>query len=376
MRIGIITGEYPPLQGGVGAHIDVLSRVLNTRSNNIFIFSETRAQQQHEHIPLTQHHGWGVRTIPSIQKWITKNRLDVVNLHFQTAAFNMSPVIHFLPHFIDKPFVTTFHDLRFPYLFPKAGKLRDGIVMHLAKASTGIIVTNYEDYERVKHLPCVEVIPIGSSILTELPDDYNKTVWREKAGATQDDFLLAHFGFINHSKGVDILLQALAELNQPNFKLVLIGGRTGTADTTNRPYADSIDNLITELNLSDKITWTGFVNDSEVSAYLRAADVVVLPFRDGASYRRSSLMAAIHHDCAIITTHPAYPDSPFSSRNMYLIQPDTTALAAAIQELCANASLRTQLQTNIAQLKHLFDWQNIASKHEMLFDRIIGEQQA
>jgi glycosyltransferase involved in cell wall biosynthesis len=377
MRIGLISGEYPPLQGGVSAYADVLSRVLSERGHQVFIFSETRAEQQLDAIPVTKHAGWGFGVVPAIQQWIKQHQIEIVNLQFQTAAYQMSPVIHFLPNFIAKPFITTFHDLRFPYLFPKAGKLRNWIVMHLASTSDGIVVTDHEDYERVRQLSCVEVIPIGSNILADVSSDFDRLAWGKKAGASNGDFLLAYFGFINHSKGVDTLLQAIAQLNQPHIKLVLIGGRTGTADPTNAAYADMIDTIIRELNLSDKITWTGFVDDAEVSAYLRAADAVVLPFRDGASYRRGSLMAAIQHECAIITTHPTHSDSPFTTANMMIVPPnDPTALANAIQTLATNSELCHQLRLGVAQLKELFDWQVIASAYEALFERVMGAKSA
>jgi glycosyltransferase involved in cell wall biosynthesis len=202
-------------------------------------------------------------------------------------------------------------------------------------------------------------------------------VWRKKAGAADGDFLLAYFGFINHSKGVDNLLKALAALDVPNIKLVLIGGRTGTADPTNAAYAASIDKLIADLRLTDSITWTGFVEESEVSQYLRAADVVVLPFRDGASYRRGSLMAAIQQECAIITTYPTQGESPFTSANMCLVPSDNpTALANAIQKLVTTPQLRIQLQSGVSQLKQLFDWQVIASAYERLFECVMGEHSA
>jgi glycosyltransferase involved in cell wall biosynthesis len=377
MRIGIISGEYPPLQGGVGAYTDVLSKIFVERGHDVFIFSEPRAEQQLDGIPLTKHAGWGFGVIGAMQQWIKQNQIEVVNMQFQTTAYQMSPVIHFLPHFIDKPFITTFHDLRFPYLFPKAGKLRDWIVLHLAQASAGVIVTDHEDYERVRHLPCVEIIPIGSNILSEVPLDFDAAIWRKKAGAADGDFLLAYFGFINHSKGVDILLKALAELDVPNIKLVLIGGRTGTADPTNAAHATSIDKLIVDLNLTDSITWTGFVTESEVSQYLRAADAVVLPFRDGASYRRGSLMAAIQQECAIITTYPTQRESPFTSDNMCLVPSDNpTALANAIETIATNPQFRSQLQLGVTQLKHLFDWQVIASAYERLFERVMGAHSA
>jgi glycosyltransferase involved in cell wall biosynthesis len=377
MRIGLISGEYPPLQGGVGAYTDVLSRVLSEHGHQVFIFSDPRAEQQHENIPVTKHAGWGLGSIRAIQRWIKQNQIEVVNLQFQTAAYKMSPVLHFLPHFIDKPFITTFHDLRFPYLFPNAGKLRDWIVLHLAQASDAVIVTDHEDYERVRHLPCVEIIPIGSNILSDVPHDFDAAMWRKKAGAVDGDFLLAYFGFINHSKGVDNLLKALAELDVPNIKLVLIGGRTGTADPTNAVYAASIEKLIDDLKLNDRITWTGFVAESEVSQYLRAADVVVLPFRDGASYRRGSLMAAIQQECAIITTYPTHSESPFTSDNMCLVLSDnSTALANAIETVAADPQLRSQLQSGVGQLKELFDWQIIASAYEHLFERVMEEHSA
>src|SRR5690606_6298896 len=117
------------------------------------------------------------------------NRLDMVNLHFQTAAYQMSPFIHWLPDMVQTPVVTTFHDLRFPYLLPKAGPLRDWIVMRLARASEGIVSTNHEDFERLKHLPRAALIPIGSSVRGDLPQDFDRTVARDSRGSDEGDFV-------------------------------------------------------------------------------------------------------------------------------------------------------------------------------------------
>src|SRR5262249_24801174 len=145
--------------------------------------------------------------------WAAREKLDIINIQFQTAAFGMSPVVHFLPDVIRSiPVVTTFHDLRYPYLFPKAGGLRDWIVRHLAKASQGVIVTNHEDCEGLKGLKKVELIPIGSNILQSLPADFDPQCWREKAGAKPGEFLIAYFGLINRSKGLGTLLEALHTL--------------------------------------------------------------------------------------------------------------------------------------------------------------------
>ena len=123
-----------------------------------------------------------------------------------------------------------------PYLFPKAGKLRNWIVMHLARKSAGVITTNHEDAQQLEYLPHHQLIPIGSNIMTELSDDYDRKAWREKVGADEDSFLLGHFGFIKDIKGIDYLIDAMAKIcdKKVSLKLVFIGGRSNTVDAGSR----------------------------------------------------------------------------------------------------------------------------------------------
>lgn len=378
MRIGIVTGEYPPMQGGVGAFSHILATTLRAQGHEVCMFSGPQSRQTDD-IPLRQTRAWGIRSLVAIKQWATGNALDVINLQFQTAAYQMSPWIHFLPRWAGKiPVVTTFHDLRFPYLFPKAGKLRDWIVMHLAKTSAGVITTNHEDYERVKHLPCSAIVPIGSNILTDLLPGYNRRAWRKKVGAGDNDFLLAYFGFLNRSKGMDTLLDSLALLCDENIpaKLVMIGGRTGTSDPTNATYADEIDRKLNRPQLAGRIAWTGFVSETEVTAFLHAANAVVLPFLDGASYRRGTLMAAIQHDCAIITTTPQVTIPAFKqAENMLFVPPgDARALSAAIKTLYTSPGLCETLRQGAARLKHEFEWSSIAQQTAAFFLRVVEAQ--
>jgi glycosyltransferase involved in cell wall biosynthesis len=375
MRIGIVTGEYPPMQGGVGAFSQIIARKFVEQGHEVFVYSGEQAHGSA--IPLTNHQGkWGFGSLTAIKQWAEQNRLDVINIQFQTAAFGMSPFIHFLPDYLRNiPVVTTFHDLRFPYMFPKAGKLRDWIVMHLARASTGAIVTNHEDYERVKHLSKATMIPIGSNILTELPLDYDRNAWRTKAGARPDDFLIAFFGFMNRSKGIELLLHSLANLvaDAVPAKLVLIGGRTGTSDPTNASYAQEIETLIQKLNLTPHICWTEFVTEAEVSAYLAAADVVALPFLDGASFRRGTLMAAIYHHALIVTTTPQVAIPEFvDGQNMVLVSPNVKELTSTLKNLRKDYSLfRQKIVEGVMTLSKHFDWDNIARDTVAFFERVI-----
>lgn len=365
------------MQGGIASHCRVLAETLTEQGHFVAVYSDARAQS--DEFSMTHHNGrWWYASLKAIDAWAKRERLDVVNLHYQTAAFQMSPFIHFLPDVVKSvPVVTTFHDLRFPYLFPKAGKLRDWIVMRLARASSGIISTNHEDMQRLERLKHTALIPIGSSVQTELPADFDRAAWRLRTGASEHDLVVAHFGFINHSKGVETLLQSVAMLvnaGQP-IRLLMIGGRTGSSDPTNAAYVEKIDAQIQALGLGERVCWTGFVDDAAASAYFAAADVVALPFLDGASYRRSSLMAAIAHETAIVTTKPAVSIPAFmNEQNLMLVTPGNAhTLAAALQVLHHQTDLRTKLQHGTAQLKPVFDWTEIAQANVAFFRRILAK---
>jgi glycosyltransferase involved in cell wall biosynthesis len=376
MRVGIVTGEYPPMRGGVGAYAQILARELIRQGQDIFIFSG--ASVQSSDIPLTHSvQNWSFKSLCAIDQWAKNEHLDLINLQFQTAAYGMSPWIHFLPDVVRSiPIVTTFHDLRFPYLFPKAGRLRDWIVMHLARRSAGVIVTNHEDAEKISALPCVKLIPIGSNILTTLPSDFDPIPWRKKAGAHEDDFLIAYFGLLNRSKGIEILLESLSALKASGIpaRLVMIGDTIGTSDPTNAAYAAEVLNQIQRLKLESLIHHTGFIDDLAVGSYLKVSDVVVLPFVDGTSYRRGSLMAAIQYGCAIVTTTPQVNIPTFKhEENMLLIPPaDTAALTQTLQKLYHSPETRTHLQSGASQLAANFDWSHIAADTINFFESVIG----
>jgi len=144
----------------------------------------------------------------------------------------------------------------------------------------------------------------------------------------------------------------------------MIGGQVGTSDPTNRTYADRLERLIDELSVRTRICWTGYVPSSEVSAALLAADVVLLPYRDGISLRRGSLHAALAHGCAVVSTYPRVPLQGFvDGQNVLLVPPqDPLALARAANHLWRNLSLRRRLSEGAKALAQEFTWDRIARR--------------
>lgn len=369
MRIGLITGEYPPMEGGIADYTQVLGREMVKLGHDVFVLTHPDAATYPDDIHVTADiHNWNRAFFGKVTNWADSHGLAVVNLQFQTAAYNMAGLVHFLPALFRKiPFITTFHDLRFPYLFPKAGFLRDWIVREMARESRGVIVTNRGDEkvlrDRFPNLHMTQ-IPLGATVKV-IKSDHRRAEIRQQLGVDEQTLVVAHFGFVNAVKGVDTLFRAAksAEDKGVAIKLLMMGGRTGASDPTNQAYAAEMDKLAQDLYIHPH--WTGFLNDAEVGAYFAAADVVALPFKDGVSLRRTSLQAALAYGCAIVTTPPQDADLPeFEDGTHLLYSPpdDKVALAECFARLWQDAGLRRRLGQNAAAASQQFRWDAIAKQ--------------
>ena len=387
MKIGIITGEFPPMQGGVGDFSRELSRALAVLGHDIHILTScdqsAKAETSRSYAVHRIVHDWDWNCWGEICQWVEKQQPDIINIQYQAAAYDMRPAIHLLPWRLRRlgnapVVVVTYHDLKLPYLFPKAGPLRQQAVLALARWSEAAIVTNKEDHltlDRYQSLaPSTFHIPIGSNITVQPPPGYDRHAWRARYGLAPNDLLLAYFGFLNVSKGGETLIRTLHKLilNHPaemNVHLLMIGGQVGSSDPTNEAYLHHIKTLIAKLELDNRVHWSGYTPAQEVSANLLAADLCLLPYQDGVSFRRGSFMAALIHGRPIISTQPQVPLPELrDGENILLASPgDIDALAAAVARLAADPDLRQRLGEGAATLAQQFTWEKIASRTAKLF---------
>ncbi len=380
MRIGLISGEYPPMQGGVGDFARELTRALAGLGHEVHAITgqwPIAAPDRPSAIGgLQSVSTWRWGCWREITALADKLGLDVLDLQYQTAAYGMHPAIHFPPR-RRPPLVVTFHDLLPPYLFPKAGPLRGWIVRRLARQADAAIVTNQEDFLRLEvHLPAkrLNLIPIGSNIARVPPPGYDRTAERARWGVGADDLLLGYFGFLNASKGSEELIHALALLRQRGLPahLLMVGGRVGSSDPTNRATAQRVEALIDGLGLGAWVHWTGYSDPAAVSAGLLAVDACVLPYRDGVSFRRGTLHACLAHGRAIVTTRPAVELPELrDGHNVLLVEPrDPAALAAAVARLAVDPALRARLEQGALALAAEFTWERIARRSADVFRRL------
>jgi glycosyltransferase involved in cell wall biosynthesis len=267
----------------------------------------------------------------------------------------------------------TYHDILVPYLFPKAGdRLRRWVTDTPARVCDLTVTTNAGDQSHLAPLAAnLAAIPIGSNIQATFLTPAERQARRLQRGYTDDDVVVGYFGFLNHSKGGLDLVETVARLapELPTIHLLMIGEQVGASDPSNYAYLQEVKQAIHDNGLDERVVWTGFQDDAGVSADLAACDLILLPYLDGATLRRGSLMAALAHGCAIVTTTPTAPIPELvAGRDLvYVPVGDIEAAAKTVAELIREPQRLATLRENARVASAAFSWEGIAEAHERLY---------
>lgn len=404
----LVSAEYPPARGGVGDYTRELAAGLGRAGLHAEVLTSVRERDgtaDPDAWPVSASVAdWGTATWGAVALAARRTGAGIVHVQYQTAAYGMHPAINLLPWRLRAaglgvPVVTTFHDLRPPYLFPKAGSARHLAALALAAGSKAVIVVTREHWwepplawlRRLDRRLAEKtyVVPIGSNIPVTPPAGYEREAWRERLGIGPTETLLAYFGFINRTKGVEDLLRALATLRRAGepVRLIMIGGE-GQSNAGDAGWRAEIDALVPALGLQEAVLRTGYGSAEDVSGHLLAADLCVLPFRDGATFQRGTLMAAFAHGMPVLSTLPRAPelvtggalphgwdDAATSLRhgeNAWLVPAASPpALAEAVRRLVAEPGLRRRLAVGAHALAQAVGWDTIAHRHRCIYEALL-----
>lgn len=313
MRICLVSGGYPDMHDGIGDYTRCLARALAGGGHQVAVVTsakpEVRAEAQD-----------GVAVFPIIRRWdrggvrqllafFREWRPDAVNLQFPSSGYVRTVALSFTPLLARilrrvPCFVTTLHEFG---LYGIKNRIRQLVYILF---SHKVIVTNEGDLALLKRLVpfCrrkLHLVRIGTNLprLDFTPREREEA--RQALGLRPDDPLLVHFGFLHENKGVDILLSALAQVREraPRVRLLLVG----EFDPARDPFHRRLRERMRELKLDGAVIRTGYCPTADVSRHLQTADLAVMPFRDGISYRRGSFLAALDHGLPVLTTQPQCP---------------------------------------------------------------------
>ena len=153
-----------------------------------------------------------------------------------------------------------------------------------------------------------------------------KEVARQRLGLEVGDKIILFFGFIRKYKGLDILLEAMADprIRQAGIKLLV----AGEFYEDEKEYQEQIERL----GINDLlILRTQFISDREVVHYFCAADVVVQPYRNATQSGVTPL--AYHFEKPMVVTNVGGLPSMVPDHKCGLVaEVDPEAIATAILE--------------------------------------------
>ncbi len=179
----------------------------------------------------------------------------------------------------DVPHVATFHTHAKTKMRARVGEqeseLRANVEKDVIESADGIVVSTEQEKDDLVRLydgeaSKIEVIAAGVDLDLFKPID--KAQARQRLGLG-DEKIILYVGRIEKLKGLDILLNTVAQLEDTtDTKLLIVGGKLEDDDELNR-----LKSLTIELGIEEKVTFIGSVNQGLLPDFYSAADVFVLP---------------------------------------------------------------------------------------------------
>jgi len=149
--------------------------------------------------------------------------------------------------------------------------------------------------------------------------------------------LIGHFGTCGGAIGRSLRTVIPDLLNGHPERIFLLIGQDG------EPVRDEILRECPQLR--GQIHVTGRLSSEEVSSHILACDAMVQPYPDGVSSRRGSVMAAISHGKAVVTTSGRLTEPLWSDSGSVVLAPadEPSELTRSVENLLIDDSHRLRL---------------------------------
>lgn len=211
-----------------------------------------------------------------------------------------------------------------------------------------LITINKEDYMRANkklHAKRTFYLP-GMGVDTELFEkiEIDKGAKRKKIGIPENAILLFSVGELNKNKNHQVIIRAMAKLNNPNIHYVIAGQGQLCA---------YLEKLAKDLGIGEQLHLLGFRHD--IGELCKAADIFCFPsLREGLGIAALEAMAC---GLPIITSNVhGINDYSFNGMTGYKVRPDDIAgFAKAIATLATERGKREALGGHNIEMVKKFD---------------------
>jgi len=198
-------------------------------------------------------------------------------------------------------------------------------------------------------------------------------ILRQRHGIGAGETVLVSAGRLEHSKGLDVMADALARATGPESPLVASGWRWIIVGTG--PYRRAIEKAVSTHRLDRHVIYTGRVSEADLHAWYEAGSLFVHPTR----YEGSSLVtleAMAHRKAVVATRVGGLPDKVRPGENGWLVNADDAGgLADAIQAAARDpGALRAMGARSRAIVEEEFAWATLVDRQLAVYREVLRAQ--
>jgi glycosyltransferase involved in cell wall biosynthesis len=382
LHIAFFTNSYKPVVTGVVRSISTFRETLISLGHLIFVFAPETGDYQDDEpfifrfpsidLPAAHDFPLTIPVSPFVDKLLPLLKLDVIHSHH--------------PFLLGHSAAKRAADLDLPLVFTFHSRYRDyssyiALNQNLVK---GIIDRMISDYMR----HCQHIIAPSESVRQILVDEYGITervtiiptglklepFQRANGGAIRqergwgEDRVLISVGRLVKEKNWPLLLEAAAQViqTQPQLRLVIIG---------EGEERKNLEKLAGQLNLADRIEFTGRLPFDQVIGYLKAADLFC--FASAIETQGLVTMEALAAGLPVVAVDGGGTrDTVTHGQEGLLTAGDSHALATAIERVIGDEALLHRFKQAARQRALTFDTSAQAAKLLAVYEQAAADKKA
>jgi glycosyltransferase involved in cell wall biosynthesis len=187
--------------------------------------------------------------------------------------------------------------------------------------------------------------------------------WRNKLGLPEDKNLVIYCGQLYKEKGIEHILLTAKKLIDENMLFMLVGGFQNDIDKWKRYCKEK---------LISNVVFKGFINNSDIPKYLKAADVLIMPYQTDISYNvmdinTTSPMKLFEYMASkrpiVATNIPTISKVIKHNKSGLLAEPNNIEqLASYTKELIEDNEKSKRISTNAFEGARKYEWRERCRK--------------
>jgi glycosyltransferase involved in cell wall biosynthesis len=200
----------------------------------------------------------------------------------------------------------------------------------------------------------------------DLPFGNNEAL-KERFGTAGKPSILT-FGLLGPSKGIELMLDALAQIvpDHPDVVFTVLGAtHPHVKRDSGESYRLSLERRVLERGVQKNVIFHNrYVSEEDLCAYLTAADIYVTPYHNKEQIVSGTLAYALAAGTAVVSTPYRYALEMLTDGRGRLVEfGDVDGFADALRDLLEDVDERGRMQTAAYEFGRAMIWPRVALQH-------------